>query len=171
MISYKMYEKNLISSINMNVMHHFRKSEILSISLKICVSLCHDSICIHIKTSCAFYIPSISNLFRNTEQRYLFKMMPNMNGFVNRLLRYWTVLSTFQMPLVETRIKIRRKILLYVLFLKHNQIGIYLLLFSQRTKLIKCCFYALYRLPYLFWNYKKVLWKVSEVDVYILGAL
>ena len=25
MISYKMYEKNLISSINVNVMHHFQK--------------------------------------------------------------------------------------------------------------------------------------------------
>ena len=33
MISYKMYEKNLISSINVNVMHHFWKSEILFISL------------------------------------------------------------------------------------------------------------------------------------------
>ena len=35
MISYKIYEKNLISSINVNVMHHFWKSKILSISLKI----------------------------------------------------------------------------------------------------------------------------------------
>ena len=49
---------------------------------------------------CACYTPSISNLFRNIEQRSPFKMIPNMNGFVNRLLRYWTVLSTFQMPLV-----------------------------------------------------------------------
>ena len=30
MISYKMLEKNFISSINVNVMHHFWKSEILS---------------------------------------------------------------------------------------------------------------------------------------------
>ena len=28
-------------------------------------------------------------------------MIPNINGFVNRLLRYWTVLTTFQMPLVQ----------------------------------------------------------------------
>ena len=38
MISYKMYEKNLIFSISVNAMHHFWKSEILSISLKNCVS-------------------------------------------------------------------------------------------------------------------------------------
>ena len=42
-----MYEKNLISSINVNVMHHFWKSEILSISLKFGISECHNSICIH----------------------------------------------------------------------------------------------------------------------------
>ena len=38
MISYEMYEKNLISSINVNVMHHFEKSKKFSISLKICIS-------------------------------------------------------------------------------------------------------------------------------------
>ena len=38
MISYKMYEKNLISSINVNVVLHFWNGKILSISLKICVS-------------------------------------------------------------------------------------------------------------------------------------
>ena len=69
MISYKMYEKNLISSFNVNVMHHFWKSEILSISLKIYVSQYHNSICIHNEKSCACYTPSISNLFRNIEQR------------------------------------------------------------------------------------------------------
>ena len=40
MISYKMYEKNLSSSINVNVMHLFWKSEILAISLKICIFQC-----------------------------------------------------------------------------------------------------------------------------------
>ena len=69
MISDKMCEKNRISSINVNVMHHFLKSEILSISLKICVSQCHNSICIHYEKSCACYTPSISNLFCNIEQK------------------------------------------------------------------------------------------------------
>ena len=69
MMAYKNYEKNLISSINVNVMHHFRKREILSISSKICVSQCHTSTCIHNEKSCACYTPFISNLFRNIEQR------------------------------------------------------------------------------------------------------
>ena len=64
-----MYEKNLISTINVNVMHHFWKSEILSISLKICFSQCHNTICIHNEKSCAYYIASISNLIGNIEQR------------------------------------------------------------------------------------------------------
>ena len=100
MISYKMYQKLLISLINGNVMHHFCKSKFMSISLKFCVSQCHNSICIHNKKSCACYTSSISNLFRKIEQRQLFYIIPKMNGCVNRLLRYWTVLSTFQMPLV-----------------------------------------------------------------------
>ena len=53
MISYNMYEKNLTSSINVNVMHHFWKSEILSVSSKIRVSQCHISVCIHNEKSCA----------------------------------------------------------------------------------------------------------------------
>ena len=61
--------KKLFSSINVNVMHHFWKSEILSISLKICVCQCHNSMYSHNKKSCACYTPSISNLFRNIEQR------------------------------------------------------------------------------------------------------
>ena len=69
MISYKTYEKNLISFINVNVMHHFSKSEMLPISLKIYVSQCHNSICIHNEKSCACYTHSIPNLFSNTEQR------------------------------------------------------------------------------------------------------
>ena len=63
-----MYKKNLISYINVNVMHHFWKSEIVTISLKICVSQCHNSICIHNEKPCACYTPSILNLFRNIEQ-------------------------------------------------------------------------------------------------------
>ena len=69
MISYKMYEKNLISSINVNVIHHFWKSEILSVSLKICISQCHNNMCIDNEKSCACDTPSILNLFRTIEQR------------------------------------------------------------------------------------------------------
>ena len=50
---------------------------------------CPNSICIHNKISCACHIPSISNLFRKIEQRLLFKMVPNMNGFVYRLVKTW----------------------------------------------------------------------------------
>ena len=103
MIAYKMYENNIIFSISDNVMHHFRKSNILFISLKVCVFQCPNSIGIHNKISCACHIPSISNLFPNTERRLLFKMLQNMNGFVNRLLKNWTMLCTFQMPLVNIR--------------------------------------------------------------------
>ena len=79
MIAYKMYEINIIFSISENVMHHFRKSKILFISLKICIFQCPNSICIHNKIFCACHIPSISNLFPNIEQRLRFKMVPNMN--------------------------------------------------------------------------------------------
>ena len=50
--------------------------------------------------SCACHILSISNFIPYSEQRLLFKLLPNMNGFVNRLLKNWTMLRTFQMPLV-----------------------------------------------------------------------
>ena len=40
MITYKTYENNIIYSISEIVMHHFRKSEILFLSLKICVFQC-----------------------------------------------------------------------------------------------------------------------------------
>ena len=61
---------------------------------------------------CAFFLAcdtivridilSISNLSPNKVQRLLFKMVPNMNGLVNRirLLKNWTMLRAFQMPLV-----------------------------------------------------------------------
>ena len=81
-VKFRMLENNIIFSISENVMHHFRKSNILFISLKICVFQCPNSICSHSKISCACHIPFISNLFPNTEQRLLFKMVPNMNGFV-----------------------------------------------------------------------------------------
>ena len=85
MISYKMYEKTLISSINVNVIHHVWKSEILSISLKICISQCHNSICIRNEKSCACHKPSIPSLFHTN---FLRAKKQNMNGLVNRLLRY-----------------------------------------------------------------------------------
>ena len=44
---------------------------------------------------------SISNLFPKIEQRLMFKMVPNMNEFVKRLLKNWTMLRTFQGPLVK----------------------------------------------------------------------
>ena len=100
MIAYEMYENNIIFSICENVMHHFRKSKFVFISLKICVFQCPNSICIHNKISCVCHIPSILNLFSNIEQRLLFKMVQNMNGFVNRLLKKSAMLRTFQMPLV-----------------------------------------------------------------------
>ena len=102
MIAYKMYENNIIFSISENVMHHFQKSKILFISLKFAFSNVYTSICIHNKISCACHIPSISNLFPNIEQRLLFKMVSAMNGFVNRLLKNWMMLCTFQMPLVHS---------------------------------------------------------------------
>ena len=87
MIAYKIYENNIFFSISENVMHHFRKSKLLFISLKICVFQCPNSMCIHNKISCACHISSILNLFPNIEQKFLFKTVPNMNGFVNRLLK------------------------------------------------------------------------------------
>ena len=78
----------------------FKKWNLFLFHWKICFSQCHNNICIHNEKSCACYTSSISNLFRNIGQRKLFKMIPNMNGIVNRLLRFSTVLSTFQMPLV-----------------------------------------------------------------------
>ena len=87
MIAYKMYENNIIFSINENVMHHFRKSKIVFISLKICVFQCPNSICIHYQIPCDRHIPSISNLFPNIEQRFLFKIVPNTNEFLNQLLK------------------------------------------------------------------------------------
>ena len=36
-------------------------------------------------------------------------MIPDVNGFVDRLLRYWTVLSTFQMPRVNSQKKKKKK--------------------------------------------------------------
>ena len=68
--------------------------------IEICVFQCPNSICIHDKISCACHIPSISNLFPKIEQRLLFKMVPNMNGFVNRLMTNWTMLRTFQLSLI-----------------------------------------------------------------------
>ena len=91
MIAYKMYENN-DNFLSENVIHRFRKSKILFISLKICVFQCPNSICIHNKIACARHILSISNLFPNIKQRLLFKMVPSMNGFVNRLLKNWTML-------------------------------------------------------------------------------
>ena len=79
---------------NVNAMHHFRKSEILSILLNICFFQCQNIISIYNEIYCARQIPSISNLFPNTEE--LFKMIPNINEFVNRLLKKWTMLYTFQ---------------------------------------------------------------------------
>ena len=101
MIAYKMYENNIISSICEYVMHLFRQSKILfNMSLKMCILQCPYSIHIHNKISCACHIPCIPNLFLNTEQRLLFKMVANMNGFVNRLLKNWAMLRTFQMQFV-----------------------------------------------------------------------
>ena len=94
MIAYKMYENNIIFSIIKNVMHHLRKSNILFISLKICIFQCLNSICIHNK----IYTPQLYFLTQSI------KMIPNMNGFDNRLLKNWTVLRTFQMPLVSSEI-------------------------------------------------------------------
>ena len=71
MIADKMFETNVIFSVSENVMHHFQKSSILFISLKICTFQCPNGICIHKKISCACHISSISNLFPNTEQRLL----------------------------------------------------------------------------------------------------
>ena len=101
MIAYKIYENNMIFSVSENVMHHFRKSKIVFISLEICIFQCPNSICIRYKISCACHIPFISkNLVPYIEQKLLFKMVSNMNGFINRLLKNWTMLHTFQMPLV-----------------------------------------------------------------------
>ena len=81
MVAYKIYENNIIFSISENVMRNCLKKVnfyLFHENLRFPVS----SICIHIKISCACHVPSISNLFPNTEQRLLFKMVPNM--FVNR---------------------------------------------------------------------------------------
>ena len=85
MIAYKTYENNIIFSISENVMHHFLKRKTLFISLKY-VFHCPNSICIHIKISCACHILSISNLFPIIKQRLLLIMVQNMNGFVDRLM-------------------------------------------------------------------------------------
>ena len=100
MIACKMYEHDIIVSISKNVMHHFRKRKILIISLKFAFSSVQTVYIFIIKYLVPVtYLPS-QNLFPDLEQRLLFKMVPNMNGVVNRLLKYWTMLRTFQMPLV-----------------------------------------------------------------------
>ena len=71
MIAYKIYENNIIFSLSENVMHHFRKSKIVFISLK-SVQTVYAFI---IKYFIACHMPSISNLFPNIEQRLLFKMV------------------------------------------------------------------------------------------------
>ena len=99
MIAYKMYENNIILSISENVMHHFRKSKILFISLKFAFCSVQTVYVFTIKYLVpVIYLPS--QFFPKTEKRLLFKIVPNMHGFVNRLLKNWTMLHTFQMPLV-----------------------------------------------------------------------
>ena len=100
MIAYKIFEKHSISSIHFNAMHLLWRSKIVSIALKICIFHSQNSLCIH-KIPCACRTHSTSNLFHNIEQIWLFKMIPNINGFVVRLQKNWTMLSTFQMPLVN----------------------------------------------------------------------
>ena len=96
-----MYENDIIFSVNENVMHHFLKSKILLISLNFAFSSVQTVYVFIIKYIVPVEdIPSTSNLFPNIEQRSLFDMIPNMNRFVNRLLKNWTMLRTFQMPLV-----------------------------------------------------------------------
>ena len=99
MIAYKMYENNIIFSLSENVMHHFRKSKILLIYFIENLHFPVSKQYMYSKFLCC-HIPSISNLFPNIEQRLLFKMVSTMNEFVNRLLKNWTMLCSFQMPLV-----------------------------------------------------------------------
>ena len=91
-----------------------RKSKSLFVSLKICVFQCRNNIyiyiyiyilCIYNKISYVCHIPSITNLFPNIEQILLFKMLPNINWFVNLLLKNWNMLRTFQMPLVISSLR------------------------------------------------------------------
>ena len=100
MIAYKMYENNIIFSISENVMQHFRKCKILFISLKFAFFSVQTVYVFIIKYVPVTYLPSQIN-FQKIEQRLLFKMVSNMNEFVNRLLKNWTMLRTFQMPLVN----------------------------------------------------------------------
>ena len=103
MIACKMYENNMIFSISENVMHRFEKVKFYLFHRNLRFPVSKQYICSHNTISCACHILSISNLFSEIEQRLLFKMVTNINGFVNRLLKTWTMLHTFQMPLVSKR--------------------------------------------------------------------
>ena len=101
MIAYKVYENNIIFSISKNVMHHFRKSKVLFISLKFAFSSV-QTVYVLIKNYFVpvTFLPSQIDFLKYTEQMLLFKMVPSMNGFVNWLLKNWTIPRSFQMPLV-----------------------------------------------------------------------
>ena len=80
-----MYEKYIIFSFSENIMHHFRKSKMLFISLKFCVFQCPNCVCIHNKI---YWIPVTylpSQIYFLTQSKDC--CVPNMNGFVNRLLK------------------------------------------------------------------------------------
>ena len=66
---------------------HFSKGKNLYFSLKISVSKYTNSTCIHstILRLCTIY--SLCNLRYNIKEKELFKMIPNMNGFIYLLLR------------------------------------------------------------------------------------
>ena len=68
-----------------------------------------------------------SNLCHSKGDRYLFKMIPNMNEFVYRLLRKTTVLRIFQTPpytiYVSEKLGLGGNLLLYE---RHGSIPIYL---------------------------------------------
>ena len=83
----RMVVKYLISRNIVYVLHTFRKVKKISFSLQFCFFRYINSTCIHNNIFRVCNITSSWNLCPNIQERKRFKMLPNVIGFVNRLLR------------------------------------------------------------------------------------